>query len=108
MGNESGKLKDLEMDKTPVESSPYWTLYNALASSTANEDGKQYVSVFQSKSPPADSNWTPQDSQPLFRATKVTSSPFRSMSLSIWEIFCSIWGSLLTYWGALLTRLIAP
>lgn len=71
MGNESGKLKDLEMDKTPVESTPYWSLYNALASSTANEDGKQYVSVFQSKSPPADSNWTPQDTQPLFRATKV-------------------------------------
>lgn len=71
MGNESGKLKDLEIDKKAIECTPYWLLYNARASSTVNDHGKQFVSIFQSKIQSQDSVWTLHEAQPLFRAIKV-------------------------------------
>ncbi|XP_037959887.1 protein-associating with the carboxyl-terminal domain of ezrin [Teleopsis dalmanni] len=50
MGNDMSKLKGLVMDQNAIEVNDFWTLYNAEAPTTVNEDGWQLLSIFQGKS----------------------------------------------------------
>lgn len=69
MGNEGSKLKGLVIEANAVEANDFWALYNAVATTTSNEEGKQYLSVFQGEPVVTGQLWVAQG--PMERAIKV-------------------------------------
>lgn len=69
MGNEGSKLQGLKIDKNAVEVNDFWALFDSVASTTTNEEGKQYLSVFQGEPVVSGQLWVSQG--PMERAIKV-------------------------------------
>uniref|UniRef100_A0A1B0C5F8 Phosphatase 2A Regulatory Subunit A helical domain-containing protein n=1 Tax=Glossina palpalis gambiensis TaxID=67801 RepID=A0A1B0C5F8_9MUSC len=86
MGNEGSKLKDLKIDKNAVKVNNFWAMFNAVASSSTNEEGKQYLSIFQGEPVVAGELWAVQG--PLERAIKnlmIFRHPYILKYVTTWE-----------------------
>uniref|UniRef100_A0A1A9WET1 Phosphatase 2A Regulatory Subunit A helical domain-containing protein n=1 Tax=Glossina brevipalpis TaxID=37001 RepID=A0A1A9WET1_9MUSC len=86
MGNEGSKLKDLKIDKNAVEANDFWALFNAVASTTTNDEGKQYLSIFQGEPVVNGQLWVAQG--PLERAIKnlmIYRHPYILKYVTTWE-----------------------
>ncbi|KAM7353206.1 protein-associating with the carboxyl-terminal domain of ezrin isoform 2-T2 [Cochliomyia hominivorax] len=86
MGNEGSKLKGLEIDKNAVEANDFWALFNSVASTTTNEEGKQYLSVFQGEPVVTGQLWVAQG--PMERAIKnlmIYRHPYILKYVCTWE-----------------------
>uniref|UniRef100_A0A1B0FA41 Phosphatase 2A Regulatory Subunit A helical domain-containing protein n=1 Tax=Glossina morsitans morsitans TaxID=37546 RepID=A0A1B0FA41_GLOMM len=86
MGNEGSKLKDLKIDKNAVKANNFWALFNAVASSSTNDEGKQYLSIFQGEPVVTGQLWVAQG--PLERAIKnlmIYRHPYILKYVTTWE-----------------------
>ncbi|XP_075149417.1 protein-associating with the carboxyl-terminal domain of ezrin [Haematobia irritans] len=86
MGNEGSKLKGLVTDTNAIEANDFWTLYNAIASTTSNEEGKQYLSIFQGESVVTGQLWLAQG--PMERAIRnlmIYRHPYILKYICTWE-----------------------
>uniref|UniRef100_A0A1A9UWV1 Phosphatase 2A Regulatory Subunit A helical domain-containing protein n=1 Tax=Glossina austeni TaxID=7395 RepID=A0A1A9UWV1_GLOAU len=86
MGNEGSKLKDLKIDKNAVIANNFWAMFNAVASSSTNDEGKQYLSIFQGESVVTGQLWVAQG--PLERAIKnlmIYRHPYILKYVTTWE-----------------------
>ncbi|XP_013103524.1 protein-associating with the carboxyl-terminal domain of ezrin [Stomoxys calcitrans] len=86
MGNEGSKLKGLIIDTNAVEANDFWALYNAVASTTSNEEGKQYLSIFQGEPVVTGQLWLAQG--PMERAIRnlmIYRHPYILKYVCTWE-----------------------
>ncbi|XP_037820658.1 protein-associating with the carboxyl-terminal domain of ezrin [Lucilia sericata] len=86
MGNEGSKLKGLEIDKNAVEANDFWALFNSVAATTTNEEGKQYLSVFQGEPVVTGQLWVAQG--PMERAIRnlmIYRHPYILKYVCTWE-----------------------